>query len=146
MAKTIPAIIDQLVAIQGAITPPTGEKDIAFAADELPVDLHVFPTFLNVETATHNTYSPQRIEKQHLIDMILVFAPADKKYSQRSRRAWVQAVQAAFNAKVTLNGTCDKARILNIRYDTPLNWNDIPFVMATFELEAVVVEDVVFGT
>lgn len=145
MTQEIQDVIDQLVVIQAAITPPTGEKDIAIATDELPPDLTVFPTFLNVETSTEVEYSPSRRVQVHLIDMNLVFAPAVEKYSMRSRRAWVQKVMDAFAAKVTLNGACNKARILSITYETPLQWNDIPFMTATFRLEAVNIEAVTFS-
>lgn len=145
MTQELQDVIDQLVIIQAAITPPTGEKDIAFATDELPPDLMVFPTFLNVEASTDVTYSPSRREQVHLIDMNLVFAPAAEKYSMRSRRAWVQKVMDAFAAKVTLNGACNKARIIRVEYETPLQWNDVPFMTATFRLEAVNIEAVAFS-
>src|SRR4030042_4894928 len=98
-------IIDQIVVIQKAITPPTGEKDIADASDEAPVDLLLFPYFLNVEAETAIGYGVSlRIQKHH-IDMHLVFGTGDKKYSMRSRRKWVEAVLATFIGEGTMTGT-----------------------------------------
>ena len=132
------AIIDAIVVIQVTITPPTGEKDIAVATDELPTDLTLFPMFLNVETRTGLEYGVNLRVQRHEIDMHLVFGTAEKKYSMRSRRAWVEAVMAAFIDNVTLGGTVTQAMITEVTYDTPLQWNETAYMAATFRLAAEV--------
>lgn len=139
MATELQDIVDQLVVIQNAITPPTGEKDIALATDELPPDLSVFPTFLNIETEADIEPGGSTLEIQlRRIDMHLVLGGTDKKYSLRSRRLWEEKVLAAFRAKLTLNSTCTQALIKGITYDTPLPWNEHDYLVATFRLEAEV--------
>jgi len=128
-------IFDQIVTIQAAITPPTGEKDIAMATDEWPASISVFPAFVNNEVETvidREQYASLRIEK-HLIQMHLLFGAADVKYSQRSRRLWVEKVHAAFEAKLNLNGTCLKATTTRTDYGVVegISGN---YVGATFDL------------
>ena len=132
------AIFDAIVTIQKEITPPTGEKDIADASDELSVDLMLFPYFLNVETETAIEYGVNLRIQKHQIDMHLVFGTADKKYAMRSRRAWVQAVLNAFVDNVLLGGTVTQAMITNVSHDTPLPWNESYYMVATFRLAAEV--------
>lgn len=135
MGTEIQEVFDQIVVIQNAITPPTGEKDIAFASDELPPDLTVFPTFLNVETDADIEPGGSTLEIQlRRVEMHLVLGGADRKYSMRSRRLWEEKVLAAFRAKLTLNSTCTQALIKGITYDTPLPWNQHEYLVATFRL------------
>ncbi|KPJ64878.1 hypothetical protein AMK68_00140 [candidate division KD3-62 bacterium DG_56] len=139
-------IIDQIVYIQKeTLVAPSSEKDIAVATDELPVDLTLYPCFLNVEASTSIDYGAGGLREQHHeIDMNLVFSPSDKKYSMRSRRKWVQAVLDAFASRVTLNGTATQALITGVDYQTPLQWNDTPYMTATFRLAVEVKEAVDF--
>jgi len=137
MAGEVQQLIDELVTIQNAITPPTGEKDIAAAYDEPPADPTIFPCFLNLEAGAQVVRELHRRQVTHTINMSLLLAAADQKYSVRTRRLWVGAVLDAFDIKLRLNGQAHYAHIDTIEYD-PIEWNGKAYVGATFVLTVLV--------
>ena len=127
-------IFDQIVIIQNAITAPSGEKDIAQATDEIPAMAPMtFPSFVNIEESTDFVRPPSARMETHTINMHFLLAPADQKYSIRTRRKWVEVIQDAFEAKISLNGTCTQAMIMHIDYGPPEPWEGA-YVGATFRL------------
>lgn len=129
-------IIDELVTMQQAITPPAGEKDIAAAYDEHPAQVTVFPCFINDEDNIVPTQMANAHRHLvHTINMHLLFAAAGQRYSQRSRRKWVRPVLDAFGAKIQLNGTATQSRIAAVTFD-PVTIGDAEYAAATFVLVA----------
>jgi hypothetical protein len=140
-------IIDKIVVIQAAITPPTGEKDVT-AYDEPPTSVLPFPCFINAETSAEEigVWNTSGRTIPYLIDMHLVFAQADQQYSVRSRRAWVIPVLDAFGHDYTLSGAAgvQKAFIETIEFHDKQNGylavGEKDYIAATFKLRVIVEE------
>lgn len=144
MATELQDIFDQLVIIQEAITPPTGEKDLR-ATDEWPANISTFPIFVNNEVETTFVRPPMMRIENHLIRMHLLFGAADGKYSQRARRLWVEKVQDAFESEINLNGTCTQAMITRIDYGIIEGIVGGNYVGATFELAVEIKQAVTYA-
>ena len=139
----IPSIIDAIVLIQKAITTPTGEKDLADAFDEPPAQIVNFPTFVNIERSVSAVGNSGLRELNWVIDMMLLFAPSEQKYSVRSRRLWVQAVIDKFCTKLTLLGTVSAVYGMEMSYE-PVLLGETEYVAATFTITANVTEAFAF--
>jgi hypothetical protein len=144
MSGELTDIIDEIVIIQKAITTPTGEKALALATDEWPPTVAVFPAFVNNEIETVIETGSYRRKNVHLIRMYLLFGAGDTKYSQRARRAWIAAVQAAFDASMTLNGHATLARIRRISHGAPEELGGA-YVCAAFDLEVIFTCDAAYA-
>jgi hypothetical protein len=136
------AIIDAIVTVQNAITPPTGEKGVT-VYDEPPEVAAVYPSFINVERETEelsNTVGRRGpIVIPYIIDMHLIFGAFDKKYSYRSKRKWVQPVHEAIATNLKLGGTVKEARLQNMDFHpNGLTYGEIEYHAVTFTLRAVV--------
>ena len=111
-------VIDKVVALQKAITPPTGEKDIAEAYDEQPQAVATFPCFVNVETLLDQSQFASA--HRHIafdVEMHLLLGKADSKYERRARRKWIKPVLDAFGGDIQLDGTCNQAHIAGADFD-----------------------------
>ncbi len=141
------AIIDEIVIIQNAITPPTDEKDVT-VYDEPPETPTVYPSFINVERDTETIeHSPSFMITPYIIDMHLVFGAFAKKYAYRSKRKWLQKVRDAFAAKLTLNATATSAMILELDFHPDgFTYGGVEYDATTFTLHATVKEAVAFAT
>jgi len=152
MSEELADIVDAIVAMQKNDIPlPAGQtKGIALATDEPMEDVSVFPAFLNIEEAIDVTHGPSRRQDVHTINMHLLFARADQKYSVRARRAWILQVRNTFdlNLRLFLRDTgvaqCHYARVSRVEYhdnmpfNTPLALGDHEYIAATFILEVLV--------
>jgi hypothetical protein len=136
-------IVDAIVVVQAAITPPAGEKDVV-AYDEWPAAITVFPSFVNDEVETTIERPPSMRIETHLIRMYLLFGGADVKYSQRTRRKWVEKVQDAFEGNVNLAGTCTQAVVTRIDYGVIEAVSGF-YAGATFELQVEIKQGVAYA-
>jgi len=137
MTTQIQDVIDALVTLQGQIAAPGG-GNVAAAYDEPPAAVAKFPSFVNIENGLVNIQlSGSHRHVEHLINMHLLFAPADQKYSVRERRVWVQAVLDAFGGRMRLGLPQTVARIEETAYD-PVTLGDMEYIAATFTLRALV--------
>ncbi|HZP94289.1 MAG TPA: hypothetical protein VFB20_15620 [Burkholderiales bacterium] len=138
MTAQIQDIMDALVTMQQAIAIPGGGLHDLQAFDEPPASVAAFPVFVNIETGIQNVQlSGSHRHIEHLIDMHLLFAPTDQKYSVRERRLWVQAVLDAFGGKIRLGLSGAVGRIESVTYD-PFALNDVEYIAATFSLRVLV--------
>jgi hypothetical protein len=139
MAGELQDLMDALVTAQKAITPPAGAKDIANVTEEPLGQIVVFPAFVNVERETVLTTASHGASTRyatHLIDMHLVFSPADRKYAVRQMRPWVEAVLDALD-KHTLFTDAFASEITTVDFE-PLEWppnSNIFYRAANFELQ-----------
>ena len=141
------AIFDQIVIIQNAITPPTGEKDVT-VYDEPPETPVVYPSFINVERDTETIeHSPGFRITPYIIDMHLIFGAFEKKYAYRSKRKWIVQVRDAFVLKLTLNATATSAMILEMDFHPDgFTYGGVEYDAITFTLHATVKEGVALAT
>ncbi len=135
-------IIDQIVIIQNAITPPTNEKGVT-VYDEPPETPVVYPSFINVERDTEeliNTVGRTGpIVIPYIIDMHLVFGAFDKKYSYRSKRKWIQLVHEAIATNLKLGNTVKEARLQTMDFHPGgFTYGGVEYHAITFTLRAVV--------
>ena len=131
-------IIDQIVIIQKAITPPTGEKDVT-VYDEPPATPMVFPSFINVERETEELNYVAPIIIPYSIDMHLIFGTFDKGYAYRSKRLWIQPVREAFATNGTLNGTVNWAWLQRMDFHPEgFTYGGVEYHASTFILQATV--------
>ena len=141
MGEPLAAIMAAIADVQQAITPPLGQRGIQLATDEPPDNLDVFPTFANYETTTDvkrlRTFGTLALnELEHYIDMALIFAPADGKYSVRERRPWVPAVLDAFRVNPSLNDTCDGAYVETVDHRAA-HFGGMEYPGLTFRLHVI---------
>ncbi len=133
------AIIDAIVVIQNAITPPAGEKGVT-VYDEPPEAAAVYPSFVNVERETEelsHTVGPVLIP--YIIDMHLIFGAFDQKYAYRSKRKWIQLVYEAFATNYKLGATVKESRLQSMDFHpNGLTYGEIEYHAVTFVLRAVV--------
>lgn len=134
MPNEIQDVIDQIVILQKAITPPTGEKDIARAHDEEPQSIGALPAFVNVVNDGEIDRGVSLRSINPIIEMILLFAPSGEKYSDRSRRAWFQAVLDKFDDNVTIGGTAAQAHIDRFSFDDPFPLSGTTYLATRFYL------------
>lgn len=136
MVSELQDIIDQIVILQNAITPPSGEKDITGAYDEPPDLISTFPCFVNLEEEGKDVVNPGNWGYvTYTIGMHLLFAPAGTKYSVRARRKWVLPVLAKFSllANRSLGDTANHTYFTGFNYD-PFEWGGTSYVAANFML------------
>ena len=147
MAGDLPGIFDKIVALQEAITPPTGEKAMK-AYDEPPGDVALFPCFVNIEEeGVEIVRSPGLRQQKFSINMHLLFAPGAQKYAVRSRRLWIKPVIDAFDGAVRLDNEqapVQYAPIDSVSFE-PVNINQVEYIAATFVLRAWLAEAFDFG-
>ena len=141
----IPEIINAIVTVQKAITTPTGEKPLADAFDEPPAQVLDFPTFVNIERSVSTEGSSGLREMVWTIDMHLLFAAGEQKYSVRSRRLWVQAVIDKFCTDLTLLGTVSAVYGMEMSYE-PVLLGETEYVAATFTITARTFEAFAFDS
>ena len=151
MAGDLQGIIDQLVIIQNAITPPTGENDLK-CYDEPPTGVLTFPSFVNVEDDLAQVVRASSLRTiTFFINMHLLFARADQKYSVRSRRAWIKPVIDAFDDALVLDlaqPPVQYAPIESVSFENvvlPGSGSDQEYIAATFRLKAWLAEAFTFG-
>lgn len=132
-------IIDAIVAIQEAMTPPTDEKRVT-AYDEPPATPIVYPSFINVERDSEQSdYAERPIITAYIIDMHLIFATVEKKYSYRSKRKWIKPVREAIATNGKLNGTVNWARLQGMDFHPEgLTYGGVEYDAITFTLQATV--------
>lgn len=132
-------IIDQLLVVQNAITPPTGLKDVT-CYDEPPAGVLTFPVFYNAEDGISAIdRSPSRRVLTYDIGMHLLFARADQKYGVRERRQWVKKVLDAFDKALTLGGNIHLGAIETVDFE-PFELGDVSYIAANFQIAAQVDE------
>ena len=151
MAGELQDIIDQLVVIQNAITPPTGENPLK-CYDEPPTGVLTFPCFVNIEDDLAEVVRAVSLRTiTFFINMHLLFARADQKYSVRSRRAWIKPVIDAFDGAVRLDNEqapVQYAPIETVSFENvvlPGSGSDQEYIAATFRLKAWLAEAFTFG-
>jgi len=149
MAGELQSIVDELVSIQSAITPPSGLNDLK-CYDEPPSGVLTFPSFVNLETDIEEiTRSSSLRTMKFAIDMHLLFARADQKYSIRERRQWVKKVIDAFDGAVRLDNNqapVQYAPIESVSFDdVTLPGSEQEYIAATFRLRAWLAEAFEFG-
>jgi len=146
MAGDLPGIFDKIVALQEAITPPTGEKAMK-AYDEPPGDVALFPCFVNIEEeGVEIIRSPGLRQQKFVINMHLLFAPGVQKYGVRSRRLWVKPVIDAFDNAIRFDNEqapVQYAPIESVSF-APVDINNTEYVAATFVLRAWLAEAFTF--
>lgn len=134
------AIIDAIVTLQKAITPPTGQKAIKNAWDEPPGDIGAaaFPCVVNLEEPGESRDHAQgHPEVLHTIGMHLLFSSASGKYSVRARRAWLEKFLSTFTiGGNTLSGTVRTVRSLEFDY-SPFAWNNTDYAGINFTMEVI---------
>lgn len=147
MAGDLPGIFDKIVALQEAITPPTGEKAMK-AYDEPPGDVALFPCFVNIEAEDIEINRKASLRTQTFtIDMHLLFMPGNQKYGVRSRRLWVKPVIDAFDGAVRLDNEqapVQYAPVESVSF-APVTLNGMEYIAATFRLTAHLAEAFDFG-
>jgi len=143
MAGELQDFMELLATAQQAIAPPAGAKDIALATDEPPAQIMTFPCFVNIEREVRPSSimgSSSLRHFVHIIEMHLLFAPADRKYAMRERRPWLEPIFDALDKDNALTGAYG-CEILGATYD---NWeyppdSGVQYAAINFEL-AVSVE------
>lgn len=134
-------IIDAIVVIQKALTPPTDTKAIKNAYDEPPdhaIGTGSFPCVVNLEEEGESRDRAHRnAEVQHTIGMHLLFSAATKKYSVRVRRQWLEIWLVAFAPGVTLGGTVDPM-LAPLAFDyTPYDFDGTDYAAINFTMEVI---------
>lgn len=142
-------IIDELVIVQKAIVPPAGEKALTEAYDEPPGAVNTFPCFVNEERAIPEINRGANLRRtQWLINMHLLFARSDQKYSARTRRKWIPVVLDAFDRAIMLNLArlpVQYAPVEGVSFE-PVQWGETEYIAATFVLRAELSEAFTFET
>lgn len=150
MPHDLSNIVDQIIVVQKTIVTPANEKAIAVYYDERPASISIFPAFVTVpEGWAGAEWNSGGRKLPYSIWMHLCFTTADKKYSDRSMRAWVRAVGDKFhdavvdpshNALGSATGVAETA-IPDATFDTPFELGEgQSYIAASFRLE-VIVED-----
>ena len=143
---SIQATMQGIAKIEKTIVPPDGLKHIALVTDEPPVELTVFPAFLNIEerapidmrSAGAGT-SQTRIHRW-TVGCHLVFARLmDPKYAYRERRRWIVPVLDKFQANPTLDGNVDTSDVFDVDFE-PFTWppppaEGVPYIAINLRLE-----------
>jgi hypothetical protein len=137
-------VIDALVAIEQAVPPPAGEKDIAEAYDEIPRAVLTFPCFVNIEQPQESHGSSGLRDRRRTIDAHLLFCESTQKYSIRSRRAWEDAVLDHLCRNLTLNGTVSAIHGITTNYE-PVSLGETEYIACTFSIEVQIVEAFAFA-
>lgn len=133
MTAEVQEVIDQIVLIQESITPPDGLKSLR-CYDEPPGHTVLnFPSLVNVESRIEDIdRGPSRRQQTLFVDMHLLLAQKDQKYSMRERRLWVQAILDKFDTELQLNGHASIATVRSVDFDSIEL--DTEYLGATFEL------------
>ena len=134
-------IIDAIVVIQKALTPPTGTKAIKNAYDEPPdhaIGTASFPAVINLEEEGESRDRSARTrEVLHTIGMHLLLSAATTKYSVRVRRQWLEIWLVAFAPGVTIGGTVDPM-LAPLPFDyTPYDFNGTDYAAINFTMEVI---------
>lgn len=141
MGEPLSAIMAAIKAIELALTPPAGLAAIADVQDEPPYNLTAFPAFVNAEASTDvrtkRTFGTVGLsELDHYIELALVFAPPDQRFSVAARRSWLPVVIEAFHAQPGLNATCDGAYVESVDHRAAhISGTDYPGL--TFRLHVI---------
>ncbi len=135
------AIIDAIVVIQKALTPPTDTKAITNAYDEPPdhaIGTASFPAVINLEEdGESRDHAHGHAEVQHTIGMHLLLGAATVKYNVRVRRQWLEIWLAAFNFANTIDGTV-RLIVSPLAFDyEPYDWNGTNYAAINFTLEVL---------
>ena len=136
----VQAIIDAIIVIQKAMTPPSGQKDIQLFTDEPPASIGVLPAFLNGVGGggkSHNI-AHQHAQVTHRIDMHLLFSAATKKYPRRQARAWLEKVMTAFPIAGTVGGSVRTTTRLEYSFEDDFAWGESLYDALSFVLEVEV--------
>jgi len=133
-------IIDAMIVIQQAMTPPTGLKGIQQFTDEPPASIGVLPSLLNGlegdgESERH-THTQAKVT--HRIDMHLLFSQATKKYPRRQARAWLEKVMNAFPIGGDIGSTVRHTSRLEYEFDDSFAWGESLYDALSFVLEVEV--------
>lgn len=137
MAGSLTEIMTALATLQMTITPPAGEPVLTNAYDEPPSQVMTFPVMVNFEKHITYEYAPGMRIAEITIEMYLLFAKADQKYSERSRRLWHQAVLDLFASDVAFHDAqlpVQWMRIADADFETPLTLGDTSYVTTTYTL------------
>lgn len=150
MAGELQDIVDKLIAVQAAITPPTG-FNAAKVYDEPPTGVLTFPCFVNVESDMTISRASSLRTMNLMIDMHLLFAKTDQKYNFRERRPWIKKVLDAFDVTLRLDNEqvpVQYSPIEEVVFDNDLELpgdGDQRYIAATFRLRAWSAEAFEYG-
>lgn len=135
----VQAIIDAIIVIQKAMTPPSGQKDIQLFTDEPPASIGVLPAFLNLEgdgESERHTHSQAKVT--HRINMHLLFSGVTNKYPRRQARAWLEKVMTAFPIAGTVGGSVRTTTRLEYSFEDDFAWGESLYDALSFVLEVEV--------
>lgn len=148
MAGEIQDVMDKLVALQLAVPAPIGEKDIAEASDEPDAVVGGLPAFRNIEAETIEISRAAQLRTvTTYVDMALLFAPGEQKYSVRSRRKWELAVLNHFDQSLRLDNEQSPVQYSAIEAidRRPVRVGETEYVASTFRLRVWSAEGVTPG-
>lgn len=143
-ADPITAIMEAIVDVEEAITPPTGWAS-PIIWENLTTMPGTWPLWINVPDSLDSLVRASSTRTgRYSIRAFLVFASGEYNYASIEQRAWVPVVQDAFDQHLKVGGSVQLLELSRVEF-APIEFWGTPFVGLTFVFEAIVSEPYTYG-